>query len=147
MSKTFDVHLAAIRSGEITKTNVIGIRKALNADARRGYGYSNGRISPKVTPDEIGKIGDMLRNHQPRVVGELHETGLRQLQAKRYRRQLASVADIVAGITSFHLVGYEMVGNRGLYATPLYEARDAKGRAFRFINTPWQNGGNGPEIV
>jgi hypothetical protein len=147
MSKTFDAHLAAIRSGEITKTNVIGLRKALTALNKREAGWSVSRTQVKVTARDLDTACDELDRVKPRVVGELHDTGLAQLQAKRYRRQLASVAEIVAGIASFHLVGFELVGSRQLYATPLYEARDAEGRAFRFINIPWQNGGNGPEIV
>ena len=32
---TFAKHLAAVKSGEITKSNVIGIRKAMNAYERK----------------------------------------------------------------------------------------------------------------
>lgn len=75
-SPAFKAHMAAVQSGTVTKTNIIGIRKLLNGSIRRAQGWSVGMSTPK---------GDAL--------------------------------------------------DGGTY------------EAFRFINIPWQSGGDGPEIV
>jgi len=149
MSKAFQAHLDAISAGEVTKTNVIGLRKAVTLTAKADdgrWGMTPGELK-RIAGVDVEAAMDALRDKRPRVTGELHDSGLRQLQSKRYRRQLASVAGIIADIQSFHLIGFEMIGERGVYATPIYEARDSACRAFAFINIPWQSGGRGPEIV
>ena len=144
---SFSVHMQAIKAGEVTKTNVIGIRMALNADARRESGWSVSRTAPKMTGNEVWSLVEAIEDARPRVTGELHETGLAQLRSRRYRKQLASVADLVADIVEFRLVGFEMIGRNGEYATPRYRAIASNGKGFDFINIPWQSGGNGPELV
>lgn len=148
MSKAFQAHLDAIAAGEVTKTNVIGLRKAVTTDAKERAGWRVSSTSLKdVSPRDLGAMLDALRDKRPRVTGGLHDSGVKQLQSRRYRKQLEAAADVIADIQSFHLIGFEMIGHRGVYATPVYEARDRKCRAFAFINVPWQSGGRGPEIV
>lgn len=142
---TFAKHLDAIRSGAVDRSNVIGIRKALNMAARRSLGLSGSRTAPKATDEELELLVDLLAEHRPRVVGELHDSGIKQLTDKRYRRQLQSVADVVDNLAGFRLVGFEYLGRDGLYTTPVYRAEGANGGSFAFINVPWQSGGNGPE--
>lgn len=143
-SATFKKHIADIKSGHVTKTNVIGIRKALNALES----HRPNRTSPKAEWDEVSEALDLLSTIRPIVTGDLHESGLKQIQNRRYRRNLERVADIVPNVARFRLVGYEQIGRRGEYAVPIYRAETEDGKAgFQFINIPWQSGGNGPELV
>lgn len=142
-----ETHMIDIAAGKVTKTNVTGIRKVLNARARFDRNLLVSSTAPVVSHDKIDAALDALGRNPPRVVGELHDTGLKQLQSRRYRKQLSSVADIVADIVEFRLVGFETVGRHELHHTPIYSARDSKGRSFTFINLPWQSGGNGPEVI
>lgn len=145
MKHTTD-HMAAIKSGKITKTNVIGLRKILNADARRVNGWSASSTSPKYTRDEVIALENALERHKPRVTGELHNTGLALLQSRRYRKRLADVQGIIDKLDSFRLVRFDRIGNRDENAVPVYRACAGR-KFFTFRNIPWQSGGNGPEIV
>lgn len=70
MNATLKKHLDAIKSGAITKTNIIGLRKAFNANARLSRGYSLGVTSPRVTIDDIGELRRAITMHEPRVSRE-----------------------------------------------------------------------------
>lgn len=140
-------HLAAIHSGEVTRTTVIGLRKAINADARRSMGLSVSSVAPKLKGRELNLIEHALREQRPRVVGQLHDTGLKLLRSPRYKKRLARVRDIVDNLTSFHLVAFDRIGRHDLNCVPVFEARGGEGRAFIFRNIPWQSGGEGPEVL
>lgn len=142
-------HLIAIRSARVEKTNIIGIRKALNAYERKACGYSVSRTAPKITADEVTQIERALADIEPRVVGELRDSGIKQLRNRRYAKRLASVLDIVnSDDLQFHLVAFDRLGTHGLCATPVYRAVGHQpGRSFLFRNVPWQSGGNGPEVL
>lgn len=142
----FETHIAAIASGTVTKTNVIGIRKSLNGYERIRQGWSPNRIAP-ITEDDVEQVETLLADIKPRVAGELHDSGKAMLQNKRYRRQLESVSEIVSDIDHFRLVGYDYIGKYNDNAIPVYRAYDTKGASFPFRVIPWQSGGNGPEIV
>lgn len=76
---TFEKHLADIRSGEITKTNVIGIRKALNEyESRR---YSRSSTAPQWTLEQVDTIKRAIDLHKPLVTGELHTSGIAAIAA------------------------------------------------------------------
>lgn len=141
MQTAMQKHLAAIQAGEVTKTNVIGIRKALNHVDRLSRGWSGNRSC--ATPEETDAVMAAIWEREPRVVGDLHDTGRKVLQNKRYRKRLAGVQDVIDALTAFHLVDFEEVG-RGYYV-PVYVARSPVGE-FRFVNVPWQSGGDGPEV-
>lgn len=143
---TFERHLAAINSGSITKTTVIGLRKALNAKARRERGYSVSRSAPNIANLEAAKLFEALASKEPVVTGDLHASGLKVLQNPRYKKRLANVANIVANIKEFRLVTFHETKHVSLGATPVYRAVAPCG-SFLFKNVPWQSGGNGPEIV
>jgi len=144
----FDEHKAAILLGEVTKTNVTGLKKALNAFERVDRGYSTSRTTPHITTVERDELLDnLLPNKRPRVVGELHDSGVAVLTSKRYAKQLAPVADIIADLDHFRLVGFDFIGRYGMYAQPVYRAYDTKGNSFPFTTVAWQSGGNGPEIM
>jgi len=139
-------HLATIRGGTVTKSNVIGIRKAFNAFERHSCGYSNSRTAPRMSAVEVTAVEQALAELEPRVIGELHDSGLKLLRSARYRKRLAPVADIVANLESFHLIAFDRIGAQGLHTVPVYRARGA-GRSFLFRNIAWQSGGNGPELL
>jgi len=65
---TFRKHMAAIEGGTVTKTEVIGLRKALNADERRRLGYSVSATAPRAfTDSQWESIMEGLAEHKPRV--------------------------------------------------------------------------------
>lgn len=147
MNKTLTIHLDAIRSGEVTKTNVIGMRKAINMVARK----SSGGSVPETCPDwrDMEELEEALYAASPRVApGELHDGGLKVLRNPRYRSRWSKAqAAIIADLDHFELVRYDMLGKRGEYAQPVYRAVDTQGAAFVFVNVPWQSGGRGPEVL
>jgi hypothetical protein len=136
---TFEKHLAAVRAGEITKSNVIGIRKALNAYERKARRYSNGCTAPDWTGQEVNLIEHTIDLHKPLVTGELHTGGLALLRSPRYRKRLEKVAGIIAALDHFRLVRFDYIGNSGLHRTPVYQAIARDGRRFTFRNIPWQS--------
>ena len=139
-------HLIAIQSREVTATNVIGIRKAINTLARKAAGFRASPTASKMTAAELNQIERELTRCAPRVVGSLHDTGVKLLTSPRYRKRLAPVREIIDGLVSFHLVGFDRLGRYEDHAVPVYEVRSPTG-AFRFRNIPWQSGGNGPEVI
>lgn len=141
-----NAHLESIRAGEVSKTTVIGLRKAINAQARRDRGLSVSMTAPALQGDELAEIERELADREPLVTGELHESGLRLLQGKRYAKQVDSVADLVPAIEAFRLVRFDRFGSGDLHCVPVYRAC-APGGNFLFRNIPWQSGGNGPEII
>lgn len=126
-------HLAAIESGNVTKTNVIGLRKALNHVSRLQSGWSGNRCA--ATFEEVDSAMAALAKHKPIVRGELHASGVKLLTDKRYRKRLEPVADKVAALQGFSLVGFEEV-ERNKFA-PVYMAWGNAG-TFRFYSIPWQ---------
>lgn len=142
---TFERHLAAIQSGEVTRTNVIGIRKAINAAERKANGWSVPRGA--MPPAQAWELEAWVEREQPRVVGDLHDSGLTVLRNKRYAKRLAQYADVIEWPDHFELVRFDRIGSRGGYAVPVYRLVGANGGSFKFMNIPWQSGGDGPEIL
>lgn len=139
-------HLESIKAGTVTKSNVIGIRKAINAMERRAFGASVSSTAPKLTSRDVAAIERALADVEPIVTGELHDSGLKLLRSPRYRKRLESVRDIIENLESFRLVAYDRIGRSGTHSVPVYRATGG-GRSFLFRNIPWQSGGDGPEIV
>ncbi len=140
-------HIEAIKAGKVTKTNVIGLRKAINAWERIDRGLSVSRAMSKVTFEDIETAGILLDSVRPLVVGELHDSGVKVLNNPRHKRALAGVKGVIENLAGFRLVGFEWVGKYQMHVTPIYEAFDTRGRTFCFINLPWQSGGKGPEVL
>lgn len=143
MTPTTKKHLTAIESGSVTKSNVIGLRKAFNHRARLAQGLSGNRCN--VTRAEADSLSRALETNAPRVAGELDESGRKLLLSRRHAKRLAPVADILADLAGFRLVGFYWTDS--LHCTPIYRAESNDGRSFDFINQSWQSGGNGPEII
>jgi hypothetical protein len=148
MNKTAQKHLAAIQSGTIDRSNVIGLRKLINASERKYAGWSIGVTASAVDLDSLDAIESAIAEHLPRVTGELVETGIAQLQNKRYARQLANVAEHLQDVAQFRLARFDRIGRNGVHSVPVYRAYDSTGGyLFTFRNIPWQSGGNGPEVI
>lgn len=126
-------HMAAIACGNVTKTNVIGLRKALNHVWRLRHGWSGNRCA--ATPDEVDGALRVLAAHPPIVRGDLHASGVKLLTDRRYRKRLESVADRIAKLNGFCLVGFHDI-ERGHFV-PVYRAY-GYGGSFDFYNVPWQ---------
>ena len=137
-------HLAAIESGTVEKSNVIGLRKLFNAADRLTCGYSVSRTAPRIRDGDDELLMDAIQCRQPRIVGELHDTGLKLLRSARYRKRLAPVAGIIARLDHFRIVSFDYTGSGHV---PVYEAVADDGRSFTFRNVPWQSGGDGPELL
>lgn len=142
---TLERHVAAIQAGSITKTNVIGIRKIINA-MEKGWRSQRGIL---WDTDEVFELEQLLQDREPHVVGELHDTGVKLLRSPRYaKRWNEKQAGIIARLHHFSLVRFDRIKPRGYgwISVPVYRAVDATGQNFLFRNIPWQSGGNGPEI-
>lgn len=126
-------HILAIESGNVTKTNVIGLRKALNHVERLRQGWSGNRSN--ATLDETRAALEALERRKPLVRGELHASGVRLLTDKRYKKRLASVADKIAALQGFCLVDFVEIAD--CQYTPVFEAWGDAG-TFRFYSIPWQ---------
>lgn len=147
----FERHLAAIQSGNVTKTNVIGIRKAIKATDRRAHGYSVGVTAPKITRSQVRELQSELAAREPLVRGDLHASGVRILTALRWRKRLEPIKPVLDTLHGFRLVRFETVEREGHYGRiesvqPVYRAVGTDG-SFLFMNVPWQSGGDGPEIL
>jgi hypothetical protein len=126
-------HIAAIESGNVTKTNVIGLRKAVNHVARLVRGWPGNRSN--ATREEVNAALDAPERCKPIVRGDLHASGVRLLTDKRYKKRLESVADKIAAMQGFSLVGFEEV--RDCQYMPIYMLWGNAG-TFRFYSVPWQ---------
>ena len=144
---SFEKHLEAIKSGHVDRSNIIGMRKGLNAYERAYRGYSIGRTSGVPSEGQVKRLEEYLGLALPIVVGDLEATGKALLKSKRYAKQLAPYADIVADVQHFKFCGFDYIGRDGDKVTPVYRAFDSRGSSFPFRNIPWQSGGRGPEIV
>lgn len=100
-------HMAAIASGNVTKTNVIGLRKAVNHVERLAKGWSGNRCA--ATPSEVAAALEALGAKTPIVRGELHASGVRLLTDRRYRKRLASCPKCSAAIGKAKLAKLPMV--------------------------------------
>lgn len=144
LTETYKRHLRAIRGDAVAKANIVGMRKALNQQARKDSGLSVNN-NPKITEEEVQWLELAIAREQPKIIGELHDSGIKLLSNRRYRNRFTDIQrDIIANIDCFRLIGYEWLDN--LHCVPVYRAIAKDGRKFKFRNVPWQSGGNGPEI-
>jgi hypothetical protein len=140
-------HMSAIASGNITKTNVIGLRKVMNHVWRLRQGLDGNRCA--ATLGDTVEAEKVIQHFMPIVRGELHESGVKLLTDRRYRKRLESVADKVAKLEGFRLIGFLDI-ERGNF-TPIYRAFGGAG-SFDFYNVSWQTAyalgvESGPHII
>lgn len=144
MTPTAKRHMKAILSGKVEKTNVIGLRKAFNHQARIDYGLSGNRCN--VTGDEVQALENALATQKPVVKGELHDSGVKLLRNRRYKNRWSEFqAEVIANLDHFRLIGFDWIDN--FHSVPVYKAVARDGRAFKFRNIAWQAGGDGPETL
>lgn len=147
MTNTFDKHLAAIRH-TVTKSNIIGIRKALNAFERSHRYRSTSCTSPQWSFVRVQACLSAVVRYQPVISGEWHASGVKTLQSalKRYKGRFnAAHVRIIGDIWHFRLVDWQCDDSLHWYPVIRCVARD--GSFFDFINIPWQSGGDGPTLA
>lgn len=145
--KSIARHRAAVEAGTVTKTNVIGMRKAINDMERGGW--------PSDMIDAQFELEEAIGWKCPAVAGELHETGLKVLRNPRYAKRWndAQRAIINYPLLRFKLLRFDRVGNRGRYSVPVFLAvGDEQMEPFAFRNIPWQTAyyaglDDGPRVV
>lgn len=146
MPDTFQRHMAAIDANAVTKSNIIGLRKIFNRLARQDARLSVGK-NPKIEPGQAAALMNAIIEKTPKVVGDLHLTGLKVLRNRRYARRWTSYqTDVISNLDHFELVGFEQLEQNG-GNTPIYRAVTRSGKSFTFINPSWQSGGDGPEVI
>ena len=157
MIKSAQKYLDAIKRGEVTRGNILGLRKLINASERKARGLPISATSAAVDMDELDTIESAIALHCPLVTGDLHESGLAVLRNPRYKNRLQDYVH-EADIKNFRLVRFDRIGRSGMNCVPVYQVWAAippKGDAmdegsylaFNFRNIPWQSGGEGPEIL
>lgn len=140
---------AVSRLGEVTASNVRGIRTAINKAERGSAGFSVPKYADSADwRGQVWELEGRVGECRPKVVGELHDTGVAVLTNPRYKSRLSAYAEDIAELDHFRLDHFARIGSRGLTATPVYSVHNKAGeRLFRFMHIPWQSGGDGPEIV
>jgi hypothetical protein len=137
-------HMAAVNAGKVDKTNIIGMRKAINAIERDG--------DTAAMIDAVFELERAIVERRPVVVGSLHVSGLKVLRNPRYaKRWTSEQREIIGNACEFRLLRFDRLGSRGRYAVPVYQVTNGF-HAFAFRNIPWQTayfGGfdDGPRVV
>jgi hypothetical protein len=145
--KSIARHKAAVQSGKVEKTNVIGIKKAIGAIERGEW--------PAAVIDALFELEQTIAECRPVVVGSLHDTGLKVLRNPRYAKRWndAQRAIINYPLLQFRLIRFDRLGERGRYSVPVYQAiGDERMGSFAFRNIPWQTArfeklDDGPRVV
>lgn len=140
-------HLADIESGNVTKTNLIGLRKALGAEYKATHWGWNNRL--KLQGEALREAMAALHTRKPLVRGELHESGVRLVTSPRWRKRFADVQHVIDTLHGFRLSHFEDMG-RGHFV-PVFQAVGESG-SFYFRNPPWQLAmvlgiESGPEVI
>lgn len=158
--KTIARHKAAVTDGRIERTNVIGIRKALNEMERS-------RNNPAELIDALFDLTEAIAEHRPTVAGELHDSGLKVLRNPRYAKRWTAEQQIaIDTLDHFTLIRFDWIGPRGAHVVPVYavwaKVPPVAGvdpfppgvtyQAFAFRNIPWQSAWSlgeedGPRVV
>lgn len=133
---TFQKHLASIESGKITRSNIIGIRKAFNAfEKSRRWGGS--WKAPAMTADEYSRAESLIDRFHPTALGELHEGGLKVLRNPRYaKRWNEREQRIIAGAARFDLIRFDWLN--ATHCVPVFRVISRDCESFAFRNVPWQ---------
>lgn len=143
--KSIARHLAAVQSGKVDKTNIIGIRKAVNAMEQGNW--------PAAMIDAQFELERAIAEHPPVVVGALHDSGMKVIRNSRYAKRWSEFErSVIDRIDHFELLRFDRIGPRGRYSVPVYRVVSHGGQSFAFRNIPWQTayyGGldDGPRAV
>jgi hypothetical protein len=157
--KSIARHTAAVKSGKVEKTNIIGIRKAINAMEQGNW--------PAAMIDAQFELERAIAECRPVVVGALHDSGLKVLRNPRYAKRWTREQKLaIDSFDHFRLIRFDRIGHRGRYSVPVYavfaKVPPVAGRdpfpegvtyqAFAFRNIPWQTAhydglDDGPRVV
>jgi hypothetical protein len=131
-------HLEAIRAGYVTRSNIIGMCKALNALARVRRGYSVSRTAPRAATDGTAQqYESAVMLHQPHVTGELLLTGMALLESPRWRnRFIPHEREIIADIDTIRLARFDWPTDT--HCVPVYRVIGCNGGDMLYRNIPWQ---------
>jgi hypothetical protein len=144
--KTFNRHMMAIANKQIERTNIIGMRKMINASLRADHGLSTSRCSTVVPMSDIDSLYRAIYHSCPIVLGELHDSGVKLLQDRRYKSRWTPAQQFtIDRIAQFQLVNWYNFDR--FHVTPVYRVIGFDGAPFDFHNLAWQSGGNGPKVV
>ena len=103
MKTAMQRHLDAIKAGQVTATNVIGIRMGANHVARLREGWAGNRSN--ATPAEVEAVFSALAEHEPLVRGDLHASGVRIVYSKRWAKRFGPVeTEVIRTLHGFRLV-------------------------------------------
>jgi hypothetical protein len=139
-------HLTAVNAGKVEKTNIIGIRKAINA-------LEQEREPAPEMSDAVFELECAIQEKEPLVTGALFLSGLDVLQNPRYRKRWTdSEREIIEDLDTIRLARFDRVNPRGWQSVPVYRAKGRNGESFLYRNIPWQTayfGGleDGPRVV
>lgn len=133
----FKKHLDAIKSRRITRSNIIGIRKAFNAFERSRAGWSTSSTAPKMTADEYSEAERLIPECHPTALGDLHEGGLKVLRNRRYaKRWTPAQQRIIDGACRFDLIRFDFITS--VHCVPVWRVVSRDCESFAFRNIPWQ---------
>lgn len=151
MSAAFQKHLDAIASGKVMRTNIIGLRKALNEFERARNRYSRSTTATQITAEEYSEAERLIKLHHPTAIGELHTNGLSVLRNPRYRsRWNDEQRRVIDSNCHFELVRFDWLTS--VHCVPVWRAVSPAGEHFTFRTIPWQTAwslglGDGPCVV
>lgn len=144
--KSIARHLAAVQSGKVDKTNIIGIRKAINELERA-------RDNTAEMIDVVFELEQAIVEQRPTVAGALHESGLKVLRNQRYAKRWTARQQLtIANLDHFELIRFDRLGANWRYSVPVYRVVSRSGGSFAFRNIPWQTAwtaglDDGPRVV
>lgn len=148
MIKSAEKHLAAIRCGMVERSNIIGLRKLINASERKARGWSIGVTAAAIDLDDLDTIEAAIARHHPVAVGELHAGGLAVLRNPRYKsRWSEGQARVIENACRFELMRFDRIGHSNAHCVPVFRVVSRDGKSFVYRNIPWQSGGDGPEVM
>lgn len=146
-TKTFEKHWHAITARKVvSRSNIIGIRKALNNAARWEAGWSCNK--GMIDPERAAQLLSAVYRHIPAVDGQQLAFGRAYLRKPRNMRKLTDYQrDIVTSDAPLiFLVDYLEGPNRTF--RPVFRVERLYGGGhFCYTVTPWQAGGDGLEVV
>jgi len=141
--KSIARHMAAVQSGKVDKTNIIGIRKAINAIERGG--------ESDAMVNAVFELERAIAERPPIVTGRLHDSGLKVLRNPRYAKRWSQRQDLtISNLDHFELIRFDRIGR--WQSVPVYRAVSRSGGSFAFRNIPWQTAyylgeQDGPRVV
>lgn len=137
-TRTFEKHIFALSSGNVSEAIIRGIKKGLNEGARDLDGLSANVCAYDYGQSDAIKID--VQVHTPIIADERQITkGLEWLRDKRRNRHLTPEQQgVLEDFHRFRLVGFRIPVGRRYDHLPVYQVEASDGRHFNYMATPWQ---------